>query len=267
MNKLKELNKRFLKIPKRLRFFISVFLLSLSMLVSTLFYFDKAVFFLPLLIILSYSLTYFSLLEEIERFEWYSLFFIEVVLTASFYLFFFLFPARWLTRLPFILLYGVSLYAALLCSNIFNVGVEKSLQLYRAAYSVNFFYQTLVMFLVLNIIFSFKLNFLINGILIGVSIFLFTIQLLWTVRPKIQLEKEIVRYAMLSAILIGEAGMMFSFVPLKASVFSLFLTASYYSMTGLAYHYLDQRLFKETIREYLTVLAFTFVIMVLTISW
>ena len=82
-----------------------------------------------------------------------------------FLLFYFLFPTRWITRIPFIIFYSISVYAMFLVSNIFNVGVEKSLQLYRAAFSVNYFYQSLMVFLFANLILSLKLNFFLGGLL------------------------------------------------------------------------------------------------------
>ena len=60
------------------------------------------------------------------------LFLLPILLSVAMYLFYFLFPVRWLTRIPFVLVYGISMYAVLLSSNIFNVGVEKNLQLFLA---------------------------------------------------------------------------------------------------------------------------------------
>ncbi len=113
---------RCIKIDKNVRFLISTFVLGLVMLISTMFFFDKAPIFIVLLAVLSYFLTLFSLLEQIEKIEWFMLFLIPVLFTISFYLFFFLFPVRWLTRVPFVIFYTVSIYALLRSSNIFNVG-------------------------------------------------------------------------------------------------------------------------------------------------
>ncbi len=137
---MKKVLKKFLKIEKRVRLVTASLVLSALMLLTTFFFFDKALIFIPLLIIASYFFTFFAIIEGIEKIEWFTLFVIPVILTLSFYLFYFLFPVRWLTRIPFIILYGISIYANLLASNIFNVKMEKSLQLYRAAFSVNFFF-------------------------------------------------------------------------------------------------------------------------------
>ena len=132
--------KRANKIDKRLRLVISVLVLGLLMLISTFFNFDKVFFFLPIFIVVTYLLSYFSLLEGIKKIGWFGLFLMPELVTVFFYLFYFLFPGRWLTRLPFIFIYEVSIYAVLLCANIFNVGVEKNLQLYRAPFSIHFFF-------------------------------------------------------------------------------------------------------------------------------
>ncbi len=259
--------KKILSIEKRFRFAIAVIFLTAAVFVSTLFTFDSAIYFIPTLAFMAYIATYFSVMEGIEKVEWFMLFLMPVAITVSFYLFYFLFPGRWLTRVPFILTFAPSIYAILLCSNIFNVGVEKSLQLYRAAFSVNFFYQSLIIFLIFNVIFSLRFNFILNSILVFAISFILGLQLFWTIRLKMQIEKEILLFAVFLSFALAQVSMVLSFVPLNISIFALFLTASYYSLSGLMYAYLDQRLFKETIREYLIVLGFVLLIVLLSLNW
>ncbi len=259
--------KKSIKIDKRLRLVISVLVLGLLMLFSTFFGFDKVFFFIPLFIVTTYLLSYFSLLEEIKQFGWFGLFLMPELVTLFFYLFFFLFPGRWLTRLPFIFIYEISIYAVLLCANIFNVGVEKNLQLYRAAFSINFFYHAVVSFLFYNVLFSFKYNFLINMIGAGISTFLLSLQLFWSIRLNKRLEKEVLVYSVFMAIYIAEISLLVSFIPMKVPVYSLFITACYYSVTGMISHHIDQKLFKETVREYVSVLIFVLIITLLSLNW
>ena len=195
------------------------------------------------------------------------LFITPIFFTLSFYLFYFLFPMRWLTRLPFFIIYAISLYAILLSSNIFNVGIQKGLQLFRAAFSINFFYQVLIIFLILNVFFSFKTSYFFNTIVVFLFIFPLSLQFLWSVKPKIHLERQIVLFAIFTSLLLAELILVFSFVPIKTSIFALFIATCYYSLSGLIYSYLDERLFKETVREYLIVLGFVFVVVALSISW
>lgn len=259
------INKKALKVEKRVRFVTSTFLMSFLMFVATFFFFDKALIFIPLLIISSYIFTYFAVVEGIEKIEWITLFFMPIALSVSFYFFYFLFPIRWLTRIPFIIIYTISIYANLLVSNIFNVKVEKSLQLYRAAFSVNFFFQTFILFLLFNSLFSFRLGFLPNFLIAAVISFCLSLQLYWSVKMPMEFDREIYIYAVLTAMVIGEAALVFSFTPVAPTILALFLAASYYSLSALIYSFMDQRLFKETVREYIFVWVFVFIITVLSI--
>ncbi|MCL4363894.1 hypothetical protein M1328_01500 [Patescibacteria group bacterium] len=264
---LKSFERKAIKVEKRLRLVISVLMMSFLLLLSTFFYFDKALIMIPVLILTSFVFSYFSLLEEIEKMDWFGLFFMPVTLTVFFYMFYFLFPGRWLTRLPLIFVYAISFYAVLLCSNIFNVGVEKNLQLYRAGFSINFFYLTFVSFLIFNILFSFKEIFFVNMLVVGGAGFLLSLHLYWTIRLKRHLESQVLHYAFLTAVLLTEVAVLVSFIPLRSTIASLFLTATFYSLGGIIYNQIDEKLFKETIREYVFVWIFVFIICMLSISW
>lgn len=255
------------KIDKRLRLVISTVILTLSMLFTTFFSLDAAIIFIPLLGIICYILTFFCILEDIEHIGWFGFFFMPIALTISLYLEYFLFPGRWLTRISFVGIYGISIYAILLTSNIFNVGVEKSLQLYRAAFSVNYFYQAFVAFLSMNFLFSLQQNAFINALGVGIISFLLAFQLFWSIRLKRFIEPEVLKYAMFAAYILAQSALVVSFVPLKSAVLSLFITSSYYSLIGLIYHYIDQRLFKETFREFIFVWLFVLGITLLSLNW
>lgn len=259
--------KRALKIEKRFRFVFSASVLGAIMLLSTFFPFEKSWLFIPVFILVGYLLTYFSLLEGIERVERFTLFLLPILLTVSFYLFYFLFPVRWLTRLPFMVLYTISIYAVLLCSNIFNVGVEKSLQLYRAAFSINFFYHAVVSFLFYNALLSFRLYFMLNALVVFCIATLLAFQLNWSVKLDLNIDKKTIIYSLLGGLILGQMALVGSFIPVKSTVLALFLASTYYSLTGLVYSYLDQRLFKETVREYVSVWLIVLVITALSIKW
>jgi hypothetical protein len=254
-------------IEKRIRFVISTLCLSLLLLISTFFFFDKSGLFIPLLVVGSYLATFFALYEGIEKIEWYMLFLMPVLLSVAMYLFYFLFPVRWLTRIPFILVYSVSTYAVLLSSNIFNVGVEKNLQLYRAGFSVNYLIQTMVFFLISNVLASFHWGFLANAFIFGILGFSMAIQLYWSIRLDLHLRKEVLNHAWLTALLIGEMSLFLSFFPVQESIFALVMAVIYYCLTGLTHLHLDDRLFKHSVREYVTILIVILAILFLSISW
>jgi hypothetical protein len=254
-------------IEKRIRFVIATVGLTTLLLVSTFFFFDKAVFFIPLLIIGSYLATFFSLLEGIEKIEWYTLFLLPVLLSVALYLFYFLFPVRWLTRIPFVIVYAVSMYATLLSSNIFNVGVEKNLQLYRAGFSVNYLIHTMVFFLFGNVLASFHWGFLANTLVFGLLAGAMSLQLYWSIRLDLHIRKEVVNHAWLTAIIVGEGSLLISFLPLQESLFALVLAVLYYCVAGLTHLHLDERLFSQNVREYATILIVILGILFLSVAW
>src|SRR3989339_415334 len=86
------IEKKAVKIDKRLRLVISVLILGSLMLFSTFFNFDKAPFFLPIFIITIYLLSYFSLLEGIKKIGWFGLFLMPELITLFFFLFSFSWP-------------------------------------------------------------------------------------------------------------------------------------------------------------------------------
>lgn len=269
---LKVLNQqlfaRIIRIDKQVRMVISTAILSFLMLISTFFFFDKALIFISLFIIFVYFFTYFSLLEGIERIEWFMLFCMPVIFTISCYLFFFLFPVRWLSRLPLILIYTVSIYGILRTSNIFNVGVDKSLQLYRAAFSINYLFQTITLFFLSNFIFSLKLDPISNGGIILIIVFLLSLNILWTIKLDLKLDKLLIRYSLLIAVILVEQTICFSFFNFETSIFALLTAVTYYSLIGLTYAFIDERFFKEVIREYIIILMLVFFICFITlIRW
>ena len=261
------LEKKASKIEKRFRLVIGVLFCTLFMLFSTFYFFDKLWFFIPLLFILSIFSTYFVLLEKIDKVGWFGFFFMPTFLSISFYLFYFLFPGRWLTRFPFIIFYAISFYANLLITNIFFVGAQRNLALYRAAFSVNFLYQTILAFFIFNVLFFLRQNFLFNMFVVAVIIFLLSLHLFWSIKLKNFFEREVVFFALLLALMASEITFLLSIIPIKPTIASLFLTSFYYSLAGIFYHLIDEKLFKETIREYLIVLGFVSLITLLTLSW
>lgn len=255
-------------IPKRIRVVMCTGIMTLSLLVSTFFPFSEWWWFFGIaLILIAYFTTYIAVFEGIDGVEWYMLFIMPIFLTIALYIFYSLLPVRWLTRIPFLFLFGLTYYAMLLASNILNIGVDKSLQLYRAAFSVNYLMQVFIVFLLTQVSLTFKLSFILNG---GILFFIGTIlalQLYWSVNPEATFNRKLLLFSIGMGILLFELAVIVSFIPFKTNVAALIYTALYYSLNGIVYHYLDGRLFKNTVREYAFVSIFVFFIAFLTLNW
>ncbi len=257
-------------VEKRVRFVAATFFLSLVMIIGMrtegLFSLEQVYLTVPIMIGTVYILTYLSILEGIEKWELLMLFIMPVLFTVCYYLFYFLFPVRWITRVPFVSIYAISIYAILLTANIFNVGVEKSLRLYKAAYSVNYFYQTFIAFLAFNILFSLRSYFFVNALGTLLIIFPLSLQLLWTIRLRLTIDRDILLFTAFISIILAELAFLISFLPLKTSVASLTLTGCYYTASGLVSAFIDNRLFRNTIREYIMVFVFVTVVALMTLG-
>lgn len=267
LNLYEFLSNLFIKIDKRQRFIFATLILSFLLFTSTFLSFTNALYFLGIIIIAVYIFTFFSVLEGINGAEWLMLFIVPICFTIAFNLFFFLLPGRWLTRIPFIIIYAISIYAIMLSQNIFNVGEMKNLQLYKAAFSVNFLYVILGSFLIFNLIFSFKLNLIFNFLLVFILSIPLIMHFYWSINPKTRIEKHVFDYTLITSLILAESALVYSFIPIKANILSLFLTTEIYSVSGLIHAYIEDRLFKERIQEYIFVLVFIFIMTLFTITW
>ena len=101
----------------------------------------------------------------------------------------------------------------------------------------------------------------------GISTFLLSLQLFWSIRLNRHLEKSVLTYSLFTTLIMVEIALIASFIPSRTTVYALFLTASYYSVAGIIHHHIDEKLFEETIREYVSVWLFVLVITLLSLSW
>ncbi len=259
--------KRAVRLPKRFRIVFSTLVLTSIFLVSTFFYKENFILFLFLLAVSAYVLTYFSILEGIERVEWFMLFITPVFTVVSLYLFYYLFPIRWLTRLPFLFIFGISVYSNILSSNILNVGVEKALQLYRAAFSTNFLFQSIVIFLLSTVVFSLSKGPLFNFLIVFLTIFPLALQFVWSIRLNLSISKEDVKYALFLSLIPVQVAFLFSLSPIFAVAFGILVSAFYYYCAGYIYLVLEKKLFPETLREFNFVLIIVIIFLLLSIRY
>jgi len=81
------------------------------------------------------------------------------------------------------------------------------------------------------------------------------------------IDLEIAKYALVISMIMGQGGVVLSFIPVNQSIFALVLTSIFYSATGLFHIHIQEALFKERIREYIFVLGFALVVLILTLQF
>lgn len=254
-------------LDKRQRFAFQTLILTVGLLATQLIWEDYRFLMVGVLSIASYILTAWSLSEDIKGVEWLLLFILPVLFTTSVSLFYFLLPGRWITRLAVAVIFAVGTYASLLVENIYNVAVARSIQLIRAAQSVGLLISLVVVFLSTSIVFSIKAYFWQNMLVLTPIAFVLALQSLWSVKLERTLSPKIILYALVVSAGVGEAATVMSFWPVQVATASLFLTACFYALVGIVQQYFLERLFRNTIREYILAFVFTLVVTFITTRW
>jgi len=255
------------RIDKRQRLIFSVGIIFVGNLILTLFPLNVALWFIPVDIALVYLATYIALLEDIKHIEWLVLFILPIYLAVSLLLFYYLLPVHWLTRIPYLVVLSIVMYASILSENIFNVGVEKTLPLYRAAYSVANFLTLLAAFFIFTVLYSFRLNFLFNaffGLLLAWPLFFHSI---WSANPKSVLEERVYKFATINTVLLTAAILTLNFVPIKTNIFALYTVTIFYLLSGLTQEIINDTVFRERVREYLIVFGVLSLLVLLSANW
>ncbi|GIW63568.1 MAG: hypothetical protein KatS3mg091_370 [Patescibacteria group bacterium] len=259
--------KNLLKIRKRYRVVISSVLLTLIFLYSTFYQREYYLFFLFIFLVSAYLLTFFAILESINGIEWFMLFLMPVMISLSFYLFYFLFPGRWLTRFPFMVIFGLSIYAILLANNILNTTVEKNIQLYRAGFAINFLLINVVAFLCGVIIYSLYRGPLFIATAVFLLSFVLAYQFVWSVQLGDNFGLGQLLTALIIAVLTTEVAVLASLIPISEVFFGIFLSSFLYFIAGHIYLLLEQKLYPETTREFKIVIFLLLIILFLAVKY
>ncbi len=252
---------------KRQKYVISSAILSLGFISVQVFNIDWRYQAIAGLSLLTMLLSIWSLFEGLGGIAWLMVLLLPPLYTAGVGLFYFLLPSSWLTRLPVALAYSAGMYALLLTENIFTVAAVRTIQLFRSAHAVGFLLTLATAFFLYDAILSSKLPFWSNALLVGICTFPLTLQGLWSVKLNDKITKGLLVFSGIISLLLLEVAGVISFWPLTVTSGSLFLTACLYVVLGLCQHYLDERLFPNTVREYLGVGTVVLLTMYFTTQW
>jgi hypothetical protein len=202
---------------------------------------------------LSILLTLWSLKESLSGIRFLTVSILPPFFTAGVGFFYFLLPANIFSQLPVIILYGIGFYALLLTENIFSVAAIRTIQLLRAAYAVGFLLTLLTAFFLYDTIFSLRFHSWWNSLAVfGVSFPLF-LQGIWSVNLEERLERRVLVYAIFLSFLSAQLAFVISFFSLSIAIISLLLTTLVYVSLGLTQAEFQERLFRQTVYEYLLV--------------
>jgi hypothetical protein len=276
----KRFSRPIVKISKRNKFVITTLIvtaLSLLTFLITPSIRDKPLqVFASLSIIggVSMLLTYLSLKEDIVSRKKA----IAIILLPSLFfpiaatLFYFVLPARWLTRLIMLGVVGVGSYATLLVQNIYLVSVGRSIKLLYAARTVGLLLSVASAFCMYYLVFSFYTYLPVIAVALFVITFIHTIPAIWSVSLNNGLSKDEILHIAIISLAVCEIGTFLTFWPIFYSSLSLFVAAgflmvNFYTLVSLSQHWLENRLFRQTLWEYIWILVILIAIFFFFPKW
>jgi hypothetical protein len=181
--------------------------------------------------------------------------------------FWFLLPSSIFTQLPILIFYGIGIYVLCLTCNIYTVAAIRTIALLRAARGVGFVLTLVTSFLIYDAILSLKTILPITALSALFLSFPLFFQGFWSVPLEKEFSKELIILSAVSSLIIGEIAAVLFFWPVTVVVGSLFLTVTVYMLLGLGQAKLEERLFSQTIREYLVVGILVFIGMFFATRW
>lgn len=254
-------------LTKRRKFIISSVLLSVCMLLLHFGIFSNRYLTIAILSLATIPLTLWSLKEALKGSIWFLSWFLPMLFTASVGFFYFLLPTSLFTAVPVIIFYLLGMYVLFLSENIFSVSSIRTIQLARSSIAVSFLLSLIISFLSFDTVLSFRLPFYFNGILAFLISFLIFIHGCWAVNLEEKINKNLFIYSLILSLGLGEIGMAISFWPVSVTLGSVFLASIVYVFLGLSQAKLSERLFKNTIREYIVVVGAVFFVLLFYTTW
>ncbi len=191
-----------------------------------------------------------------------------VYFTAIVAIFRFLFSQNIFWEIGIMLLFVVGLYSLFLLENVFLVTLtHKTVPLYRAAVTVGFLLTLVSAFLAYDIVFSFRMGPWLNSAWILITSFPLLFHFFWFVNLSPSEQKKYWPSSVIFSFILGQVGVSMSFWPANTAKTALYLASLFYVFGGLAQAKAHEKLFKNTIREFIWVGLGIFVALILVTRW
>ncbi|OGH23642.1 MAG: hypothetical protein A2958_02615 [Candidatus Levybacteria bacterium RIFCSPLOWO2_01_FULL_38_13] len=258
--------KTLVKLTKREKFIFSVIILSVGLFIAEHLLGKSGIYTVFTLAVFADIFLFIALYNDLKENFYWQVFILPFFFSLAFGLFFFLAPARYLTRIFTTSLYAIGLYSLYLSQNIFTVSSIRTIALLSSARTVSFVITIVSYFFLSNVLFSLHLNFFpfIS------SLFLYTFPLVIYSVWIHTLEKNLnlnLHWSLLLTLLFLEVGGMLWLWPSTPTVLAIFLTGVFYTVVGLSQVWIDRRLFKSIMWEYIWVACVVLVTLLIFTSW
>lgn len=262
--------QRFLKLlrfNKRQKFVVAVLLLSAGVFFSEYFTGIKLAIIAIALAIMTVLMLLYILRQDLRGTFFGPILILPFFFTLAFPFFYALVPERLLSRIIITVIYAFGLYSLFLTQNIFAVSGIRTITLLRSARIVAFVITLLVFYFLVNFIFSLRLPVLLSPLVIFPVAFLMNVQSLWTYSLDTTQVRAISFFSFIIAISILQLSYVLILWPVNASIYAIFLTGIFYTYSGLCHAWLERRLFKGILWEYVWVGFISVLFLVIFSKW
>ncbi len=256
-----------LSFNKRQKIIITSALLTIGLLSTQLVDFNLRFKFIAGLGVASYVLSLWSLWEGINLAKAVIVMILPVFYTLAVSSFYFLLPVRWLTRLPFAVVFGISVYLLMLTSNIYNVAAIRTIALLRAANAVGVLFSLISTFFLANVLFSLHLAF--YWTMLGVAVIVMPLYLvgLWANELEDFISRRVFNYAAVFTYLTLQITLVFSFWPIAPIFEALAVATIMYVLLALAQLDFAGKMKPRAVWEHLGVAGIVFLVIIFATRW
>ncbi len=259
--KVKKKNSFLFNIPKRQKFVITVLVLSLMLFFSEQLFGKGGIYIAILLSFLTDLFILWAIRRDLKDNFSPQVFILPLLYTLACALFYFLVPARFLTRVGMTSLYALGLYSLLLSENIFIVSSIRTIALLSSARTVSFIVTILSYFFMANVVFSLHLNLILTLFFVFAFSFPLILHSIWTHTLDSNFRSQL-EWIMYIAVALTETSFILWFWPTTPTIIGLFLTGLFYILVGISQIWLDKRLFKGVMWEYIWVAVIIFLVFI-----
>lgn len=212
-------------------------------------------------------LAIFSLWGELSGIKYFLLLLLPVYFVMGASLFYFLIPVRWLTRLPFALLFGVSVYLLMLTSNIYNIAAIRTIALLRAAHAVGLLFTLISAFFLTNVLFSLHLAvYWIAPAVVAICMPLYLVSL-WSYELEEYISRRVLLFAVVFTLVTVQIASVVSFWPIVPINGALVVVTIMYVLLGLGQFVFGEKLKQRIVWEHLSVAIVVIFIVLLSTRW
>ncbi len=258
--------KKPFKIGKRQKFAIGIGLSSLILFLTDYMLNGYGILVAFFLAAFSDIILYWAIREDLKRNFSAQVFILPFLYSLSFGLFSFLTPARLITHLILATLFAIGLYSVFLSENIFAVASIRTIALLNSARIVSLVISLVAYFFLASTAFSLRINVIPTNTLLFLFSGLFTIHAIWTYTLEKVLRKDLV-WTIIISLCLTEFGVILWFWPTTPTIVALFLTCMWYMFIGLSHVWLDKRLFRNVLWEYIWVNVISLLVIVAFTRW